>query len=305
MFKRLICLLLAVGLVSTFAQAAAAHDPIRVEYTTTDGVKIVGDFWTPIKTTKTGAPLVILLHMYRSDRTAWHPQIVALEYAGFAIMSIDLRGHGESIEPAAMNLAARVQSRDATLFNAMHKDVAGAYEWVRSRSDVDLSRIAIIGASVGCSVALDYAQRDLSVDTVALLSPGTTYLGVDSMAHIKDFGPRHVLLITSEEERARGFDELVSAAKSGGAHVEEKILAGSKIHGTRMYGKVNGIEERIAKFLETHVSEMQGEHVYGTTVSDAYFTQKQIAVMRFKPGVLRTYSSAAEAEQRGLKGRGK
>lgn len=280
--------------------AVVVHDPIPVAFTTTDGVHIVGDYWTPIDMSAK-APAVILLHMYRSDRSAWHEQIIALEYAGFAIMAIDLRGHGDSTEPAAMKLADRVIERDASLFQAMHEDVAGAYAWLARRPEVDLSRLALIGASVGCSVVLDYAARDRSVDAVVLLSPGTKYLGVDSLAHIKRYGPRHILMCTSQEEAARGFDQLVQAAKQTGAIVEQGVFAHHRIHGTHMYGKVPDIDKRIAAFLKQHVNERQGTKVFAAIGGDRFYADTQAAKRDVKAGDVRILSSKEEALQRGLK----
>lgn len=282
---------------------AIAHEPIRVTYTTSDGVEIVGDYWTPIDMKKP-APAVILLHMYTSQRTAWHPQVVALEYAGFAIMSIDLRGHGDSTGPAAMNLTQRVLDRDATLFNAMNLDVAGAYDWLAKRKEVDLSRIVIIGASVGCSVALDYARRDKSVDAVALLSPGTNYLGVDSLAHIKEYGRRPMLMLTSEEERSRGCDSLHEAAKDAGASVEFAALPNTEIHGTKMYGKVARVDKRIAAFLKKHVGPAGSDKVYASLSGHLFYPEGDPRIDDLSPQTVRIFSSAAEAVSRGLKDAG-
>ncbi len=291
-------------LTFTIVSSAHAHQPIRVEYTTTDGVEIVGDYWTPIRT-KDAAPVVILLHMYQSNRQAWRPQIVALEYAGFAIMSIDLRGHGDSVKPTSMNLKERVESRDTELFQAMHRDVAGAYQWLAERPEADLSRIALIGASVGCSVAIDYAQRDKSVDVAAVLSPGTKYLGIDSIAHIKRYGSRPLLILTSEQERGRGAATLYDLATESGVLIEQAVFSQTGIHGTRMYGKVDGIDKRIAAFLKEHVSAMPGEKVFAAIDGDEFFPEGHAAIKKIKPSALRIFSSAEEATKRGLRPAGK
>ena len=107
-------------------------EPHRVEKPTSAGVVIVGDYWIP-KDANPPAQAVILLHMYRSDRSAWRPLISLLEDAGFAIMAIDLRGHGESIKPEDRKLEKRVRDRDPVLFRAMHRDVFGAYRWLQQR----------------------------------------------------------------------------------------------------------------------------------------------------------------------------
>ncbi len=269
MFTRSACF--TIGLTICI-QAVTAHDPIPATFTTTDGVKIVGNYWTPIDMT-TPAPVVILLHMYRSNKEAWTPLIPAPEYAGFAVLAIDLRGHGASVEPTAMNLAQRAADRDATLFNAMHEDVAAALKWLGSRSEVNLEHVALIGASVGCSVALDSAVREPRIDAVVLMTPGKNYLGVDSMAHIKRYGRRPILILSTEEELNGGAvplaaalspDLAASAAQRArttpqdgvwlfaeqvdGVRIALLIAQQNKAHGTRMFGTVTGVEQHIADF---------------------------------------------------------
>lgn len=289
-------LLSTICLALFLSAAAAAHDPIRAEFTTKDGVSIVGDYWTPIDM-KQKAPVVVLLHMYRSDRHAWEPLVPALEEAGFAILAIDLRGHGESVKPASKDLQKLVFSRDEKIFSAMHLDVAAAYNWLAGRDEADLSRVALVGASVGCSVSLDYAARDRSVDVVVLMTPGKNYLGVDSAKHIKKFGNRPVLMLSSEEERSGGTDFLSSKA----ARAEVKIYPQSGVHGTKMFGKVAGVEKQIADYLKANVGAPSSEFVYASVKSDVFHPAGSRMLSRIKKENLRVFSSAAEAQQRGLR----
>lgn len=276
--------------------SALAHDPIRAQFTTADGVAIVGDYWTPIEMGKP-APVVILLHMYNSDREAWTPLIPALEEAGLAILAIDLRGHGASLQPEERKLAQKVKQRDPDLFRNMYKDVLGAYEWLRRRSEVDLSRIALVGASVGCSVALDYAGRDKSVDVLVLMTPGKDYLGLDSMKHIKDYGDRPMLMLTSEEEKDKGASALAELA----ARSQLKVYTETGIHGTQMFGKVADVNKDIGEFLKTAVGPASDELVYASVNGEVYHAAGSHTLKQIKPENLRVFSSAAEAEQRGLR----
>ncbi len=278
---------------ASILHAGEAH---RVEYTTSDGVVIIGDYWMP-KDANTPAPAVILLHMYRSDRSAWRPLISALEDAGFAIMAIDMRGHGESIKPEDRKLEKRVRERDPVLFRAMHRDVFGAYRWLQQRPEVDLSRLAIVGASVGCSVALDYAVRDKSVDTIVLMTPGENYLGVDSVEDIKQYGRRPVLMLTSEEERPNGPQALSELAKQA----ELKTYTKSSIHGTRMFGKVPGVRQYITAYLKKNIGGPPTDAVYGSVNSDVYHPAGSPEIERINDENRRIYSSAIEAERRGLR----
>ncbi len=281
-----------------FCSAPILHagEPHRVEYTTSDGVVIIGDYWMP-KDANTPAPAVILLHMYRSDRSAWRPLVSVLEDTGFAIMAIDLRGHGESIKPEDRKLEKRVRDRDPVLFRAMHRDVFGAYRWLQQRPEVDLSRLAIVGASVGCSVALDYAVRDKSVDTIVLMTPGENYLGVDSIEDIKQYGRRPVLMLTSEEERSQGTQALSELAKQA----EVKNYTKTGIHGTRMFGKVPGVQHYIAVYLKKNIGGPPIDAVYGSVNSDVYHSAGSPEIERINDENRRIYSSAVEAERRGLR----
>ncbi len=281
-----------------FCSATILHagEPYRVEYTTSDGVVIIGDYWMP-NDASTPAPAVILLHMYRSDRAAWRPLVSVLEDAGFAIMAIDLRGHGESLKPEDRKLEKRVRDRDPVLFRAMHRDVFGAYRWLQQRPEVDLSRLAIVGASVGCSVALDYAVRDKSVDTIVLMTPGEKYLGVDSIEDIKQFGRRPVLMLTSEEERPNGTQALSELAKQS----EVKTYTKTGIHGTRMFGKVPGVRHYIAAYLKKNIGDPSTDAVYGSVNSDVYHPAGSPEIERINDENRRIYSSSVEAERRGLR----
>ncbi|MCH8853930.1 MAG: alpha/beta fold hydrolase [Planctomycetes bacterium] len=287
--------LLVLALTWLASPVAEAHESIGVEYTTADGVVIVGDYWTPIDMSKK-APAVILLHMFRSDRSAWLPLVPELEKAGFAVMTIDLRGHGQSIKPEDRHLAKRVSDRDPDLFQAMHHDVTGAYHWLQQRPEVDLSRLAIVGASVGCSVAIDYAGRDKSVDVIVLMTPGKNYLGLDSMAHLKKYGQRPVLMLASEEERSGGTDALAKLADDA----QVKIYDQSGIHGTRMFGKVSGVAQFIAKYLAEHVGSPSNEVVYAGVNGTAYYLPDSARAKRLSLENRRVFSSPAEAQQRGL-----
>jgi len=228
----------ACGSSSTVAEGLH-NRPARAEFTTTDGVQIVGDYYPP--TGRGVVPAAVLLHMYKSDRSSWKPLVRPLHDAGFAVLAIDMRGHGESTQPESKNLAERVNSRDDALFNAMYKDVEAALAWVRKQPNVDPDRYVLCGASVGCSVALHHTALHDDALAVICLSPGTNYLGVESTEHIRAIRKTPVLLLATEGER-RAVDQLAEIGKTA----EGDILGPGRTHGTRMFGKIEDIESRIA-----------------------------------------------------------
>jgi pimeloyl-ACP methyl ester carboxylesterase len=276
---------------------ARALEPQTVTFETDDGVSIVADFYP--STGRALSPVAILLPMYRHDRSSWTPLIPHLHDAGFAVLAIDPRGHGDSVKPKEMDLARRVRERDPTLFRAMYRDVFAGYHFLSQQPNCDLARVALVGASVGCSVAIDYASRDRSVDVVVCLSPGENYLGLDSRAHMKKFaesGPRAILLLAAPQER-KACDTLAGI----NPHTTVRIVGQDKVHGTGMFGAVKGIEEDITRFLVEHVGQATEHPVVGAIDGDECFNPGSREAMEIDEPHRRYYSSAEEAAERGLK----
>ncbi|MCP3914292.1 MAG: hypothetical protein GY711_01915 [bacterium] len=162
-----------------------------------------------------------------------------------SVLALDLRGHGTS----APELAPRVQARDSVLFNAMHADVAGAFESLTSVG-ADTTRVALAGASVGCSVAIDSAGRmPDAFRSVCVMTPGASYLGVDTIEDIGDWPGLPTLVLTSNEEREK-VEPVADALKEKAPETTQyRVVDGTRIHGTRMFGKVDGIEDAIVSFF--------------------------------------------------------
>jgi pimeloyl-ACP methyl ester carboxylesterase len=272
---------------------------------TEDEVEIHGDYAPPRSGRDEKAPAAILLHMYKQDRTTYAPLIPHLHKAGFAVLAIDMRGHGESTGPPEAELAERVEKRDSRLFGVMDRDVGAAYLWLAGQPEADLTRFVLVGASVGCSVALEYAARDRSVDGVVCMTPGTKYLGIDSVRHAKKYGERPVLLLASEAER-RAVDELAkhlpeATVEIAGSGTQAPPDDPTALHGTRMFGRVPGIEQTITEFLLKAAGGETAEPVVASIKSNVYHVPDSGFARMIKDENRRWFSSAEEAAGRGLR----
>ena len=284
-------LIVLTGMVPCLAQG-----PTRAAFTTEDGVNIVGSYYKPPG--HTPRPAVILLHMYRSDRTAWEPLVEVLQRKALAVLAIDMRGHGQSVQPTSMGLQDKVMRRDGELFRSTYRDVMAAYTWLSRQPNVDLSRLGVVGASVGCSVAIDYAARDRSVDAVVCMTPGEDYLGLDSRKHIAEFakyGQRPTLLLATEGER-KACDVLGKIDESATV----RIVGRGKVHGTHMFGKIEGIEDQIAQFLHKHLGTPSEKPVAAAVDGSEYFDVDSVMDISLESARRRLFSSPQEAEARGL-----
>lgn len=218
----------------------------EVSFTAADGVELSGT----LTVTDAKAPTVLCLPMYRSERSAYAPLVEALTQQGLNVFAVDLRGHGKS----SPQLAEKVKGRDPALFNAMHQDVFAALKVLEDKG-LDLERVAVVGASVGCSVAIDATtRRPQAFKAMVLLTPGANYLGVDSLTHAKDWEGLPTWIVTSEEEAA-GVRPVYEALKAKSDEVMLQVVENQTgIHGTRAFGKVKGLETKISTWLAKTVA---------------------------------------------------
>ena len=162
--------------------ALAANRPVALR--AADGVAIAA---TVYEAPASPAPAVVLVHMLTRTKEDWRPFAERLQAAGLTALALDLRGHGQSEGSAAPA-------------PAMALDVRAAVAWLTARSETSAGAVAIVGASLGASLALLTAADLPAVRGVALLSPASDYRGVRLEAAAKKYGGRPMLLAASSDD---------------------------------------------------------------------------------------------------------
>ena len=184
----------------------------------------------------TAAPAVILLHMLNGNQKAWEPLIPALTQAGYAVLTIDMRGHGLTGGDKDWVLA----EQDLTMvWDAFTQDLS-----------IDATRTAVIGGSIGSNIALLTAKNRPEILTAVLLSPGLDYRGVTTPDAAGAYGDRPLLIVASEEDgysadSSRQLDSLASNST-----LEMYDGAG---HGTNMLGREPALTPLLIKWLDEMV----------------------------------------------------
>ncbi|MCK6479445.1 MAG: alpha/beta fold hydrolase, partial [Planctomycetes bacterium] len=233
-----------LALLLAAAAAGAQETPSVVTLKTKDGLSLQADWYRG----EEGMPGVVGLHMYPADRSSWRPLALARP-KGWHFLALDLRGYGGSARQGEKDLSGRVKDRDPALFGAMWQDALAGVAHLRTEGKCDPGRIGLVGASVGCSIAFDAAVRERVVSAVAALSPGTAYLGIPTPEHLRSWPGIPVLLLAPKEEEGPVL-ELAEALKRH-PWVDRTIVPGGReLHGTNLFGKVEGIESRLAAWLE-------------------------------------------------------
>lgn len=120
---------------SHVAPATAPAQDLRLR--AADGLDIAATYWPGARE---GAPAVLLLHGNGASRGAEASTASWLSHQGYAVLTIDFRGHGESASA----------SHSFGLFEA--RDAAAAFAWLKQRQRG--APVAAVGISLGGAAAL-------------------------------------------------------------------------------------------------------------------------------------------------------
>ncbi len=108
-------------------------------------------------------PAVVLTHGFMSDRQMMSVLARRIADNGYAVLAIDVRGHGENRNPFTADFAAG---------GDLAQDVKEAVDFLRGYDLVDGSRIVVMGHSMGAGATLDYATQDPNLKGAVMISGG-------------------------------------------------------------------------------------------------------------------------------------
>jgi alpha-beta hydrolase superfamily lysophospholipase len=202
---------LFVSLLATAAEAAGRP----VTFPSLDGTTLAGEFY---ESSNRPAPAVVLVHMLSRHKGDWHGLPDRLRDAGITALTIDLRGHGQS-------------SGSAGELPAMVQDVRAAVQWLATRANVRPDAIAIVGASLGASLALLAAESLPGVRALGLVSPSLDYRGLRTdIGLVKRLGARSLWLGASAEDPLALRTLKDMAGETSGPR--EQVVSSAAAHGT-------------------------------------------------------------------------
>lgn len=234
--------------VSSSPENSANPDVQTINFTTPDSVKIVGSFYGA---NAANSPAVLMLHQFGANRTSFKDLARQFQADGIAVLAIDGRGFGESTKRTDGSKVPVSQSNEAVA--GMKSDVAAAVKFLCEQKNVDKTRLGIVGASYGSSLAIIYAAENPEIKAVALLSPGTNYFGnLPTIPAIEKYGARPVLIVAAEDDEesataSRGLDKLAA----GDLHQLQIYQKGG--HGTGIFAARVGLDKLLLEFFQQNL----------------------------------------------------
>ncbi|MBI4568435.1 MAG: alpha/beta fold hydrolase [Planctomycetes bacterium] len=249
-------LAMAIGL-ATLALAAAGcvapHAPRPqwedIQFLSADDVGLHGSLFR--HPTERGR-LVVLLHQLGADRATLRDFALNVRGAGYNVLTLDLRGHGESVSRAGEPLFAADLTPDD--FVRMAQDLSAAVAAARARAHLKEAAVALVGFSLGANVAWRHAAGDPTTRAVALVSPGSDIAGLrleDGAA-----GFTRPLLVVAAEQDVAGLRGALMAQDLAGGPKQSLIVAGAA-HGQALLASEQhgaAVRAAILDFLARHLA---------------------------------------------------
>lgn len=145
---------------------------------------------------------VLLLHSLGYSSEDWGNLINDLNNAGYAVIAMDLRGHGKSVYDG------KLKERGWTYFNnktyqKFPSDVLAILNQIRTQEkNIDLNNFAIVGADIGANTAI-LASKELKKrpKTLVLISPTISFKGLYVPIAMTDLDSTSILSMVSTKDR--------------------------------------------------------------------------------------------------------
>ena len=190
------------------AAVTAADEPGALSLETFDLVELWGSFESP-EGIPAPIPAALLLHGYCETRSVWNDLKERLLLEGWAVMTLDLRGHGQSRLRNREELsAAEIWRTDSRQFPL---DVEPALDWLKSQPRLDSNRIAVIGSDIGANLALVAAGRFPEVGSAVAINPVLDE-ALAMAGTAREFSPRMAHLIVPDRETGQAVREFITGA---------------------------------------------------------------------------------------------
>jgi pimeloyl-ACP methyl ester carboxylesterase len=194
---------------------------------------------------------VVLVHQLASDRREWEPLLHRLRASpAVTTLAIDLRGHGESLRgPLGEGVQWTRFGTDPAAWGGVVRDVQAAVAYLTQQG---VSRVVLVGSSLGASACVGALQGAGRVDGLVLLSPGLNYHGLEVRpgfaAYLRAAGGSRAFVLGAAGDPPAA--EAVPALTAlGVGRVEAELVAGERRHGVSLCNARPARWDRVETFV--------------------------------------------------------
>ena len=222
----------------------------EVTVNTRDNLNIKINFY--VLKDKARSPAVVLLHMLGKDSSSWNNFIPLLLDQGYAVLNVDLRGHGRSVK---INNGRKIfyNSMSENDWQKLPDDIIDIVNFVSHDKYVDSDKIALIGASIGANSSI-IAGSNLpdKIKTVVAISPGLDYHGIQPLSFAENLSiPLLVAVSKGDRYSFESSNQLNEVVKSP----HDLLVYNDEQHGTNLLFSSQELQGKIINWLNEYLKK--------------------------------------------------
>lgn len=183
-------------------------------------------------------PTVIVAHGFAGSAQMVDPLARGLARAGFTVVTFDFPGHGENGSALPADSADR-----RTSWDLLTEPLGEVVDWTLEQSEVDRSRIALLGHSMGAGAAVSYAVDDAEGDGTITATVALSLPSADDVPDGEPSVPADLLLLHGALEPEQFATAALEALRAGYPEALPGVTFGDPGEGTaRRADTVPGVE---------------------------------------------------------------
>ena len=253
--KRIILLILTLFLffTNTLVDAAQKFTEKEVISVSKDGFTIKADFAYPQIKKQKEFSTVVLLHSLGYNSQWWGSLKQDLLDKGFAVLAIDLRGHGKSIYNSRMAKTSWKSLKNSAYLK-YPEDVLGIINKVKEENSkrIFFNNWAIVGADIGASTGIITADYyPIKPKTIVMISPVIKTKDLYIPVHLAHLDNTDILAIMGTDDTDSS-DAAEYLSKFAQAHFS-LLTSESKTTGMLMLKNDPGLSKTIAEWIAEYL----------------------------------------------------
>ena len=207
--KKIIILILFCSFVFISSAANAAVNKKtkktihNIEIQSRDEVILAGTLVLPESANvKNRVPMVVLLHSLGSNKEAYSQLALDLKNMNIASLSIDSRGHGQSVTKLN-GKKSYWQNYSNKIFQKYPDDITEFLDYINEHYvAIDTARLGFLGADVNANAAAIAASKSkYNIKTLVLVSPSLEFKGLQMSSALVKYGNKPITIIVTQNDK--------------------------------------------------------------------------------------------------------
>lgn len=249
--RRIVLYILALFLllINLSVEAASKVTQKEIEAVAADGFNIKANLTYPKVKSQKDVSTVVLLHSIGYNSQWWGDLTKDLLDKGYAVLAIDLRGHGKSIYTAKLSKVSWKNLKNSG-YAKYPDDVIAVINKVKEENTKKsfFNNWAIVGADIGASTGVIASDKlEIKPKTIVMISPIVKTKGLYIPVHLAHLDNVDVLAISGTDdseskEAARYLSKFAQAEFAG-------FTSDSKSTGMLMLKNDQGLSRMISEWI--------------------------------------------------------